>query len=33
MLDQLDWPGNIDMMWEDPEGELWFRELAVVRRG
>ena len=32
MLDQLDWPGNIDMMWEDPEGELWFHELASFAR-
>ena len=32
VLDQVDWPGNLDMQWEDPEGERWYRELASFSR-
>ena len=29
---QADWPGNIDMEWEEPLGALWFREVASFAR-
>ena len=29
---QSDWPGNIDMEWEEPLGALWFREVASFAR-
>ena len=32
MLEQVDWPGNLDMLWEDPDDELWCRELASFSR-
>ena len=32
MLDQVDWPGNLDMLWEDPDDESWYRELASFTR-
>src|SRR6187431_854429 len=32
VLDQVDWPGNLDMHWEDPDSELWYRELASFSR-
>ena len=32
MLDQVDWPGNLDMLWEDPDDEMWFSELATFTR-
>jgi pimeloyl-ACP methyl ester carboxylesterase len=32
ILDQVDWPGNIDVMWEDPDLATWWRELASFSR-
>jgi class 3 adenylate cyclase len=32
VLEQVDWPGNIDMMWEDPQSRLWYSELASFAR-
>jgi class 3 adenylate cyclase len=32
VLEQVDWPGNLDMLWEDPDDELWCRELASFSR-
>ena len=32
ILDQVDWPGNLDMQWEDPDSELWYQELASFSR-
>jgi class 3 adenylate cyclase/pimeloyl-ACP methyl ester carboxylesterase len=32
VLEQVDWPGNLDMMWEDPSGSFWYRELASFSR-
>lgn len=29
---QSDWPGNIDMEWEEPLGALWFREVSSFAR-
>jgi len=29
---QLDWPGNIDMEWEDPISRAWIREIASFAR-
>ena len=28
----MDWPGNLDMLWEDPDDESWFIELASFSR-
>jgi class 3 adenylate cyclase len=28
----VDWPGNLDMLWEDPDDESWFSELASFSR-
>jgi class 3 adenylate cyclase len=32
LLEQVDWPGNLDMLWEDPDDESWFSELALFSR-
>ena len=32
MLEQVDWPGNLDMLWDDPDDESWFNELASFSR-
>jgi class 3 adenylate cyclase len=32
VLEQVDWPGNLDMQWEEPDLEFWFRELASFGR-
>ena len=32
MLEQVDWPGNLDMLWEDPDDESWYGELASFSR-
>jgi class 3 adenylate cyclase/pimeloyl-ACP methyl ester carboxylesterase len=32
LLEQVDWPGNLDMHWEDPDGELWYRGLSSFSR-
>jgi class 3 adenylate cyclase len=32
MLEQVDWPGNLDMLWEDPDDEMWYGELASFSR-
>jgi class 3 adenylate cyclase len=32
VLEQVDWPGNIDMMWEDPDTDFWYGELASFSR-
>src|SRR5688572_5131560 len=32
MLEQVDWPGNLDMLWEDPDDESWYSELASFSR-
>ena len=32
MLEQVDWPGNLDMLWEDPDDEMWYAELASFSR-
>src|SRR5512133_2216928 len=29
---QLDWPGNIDMEWEDPLSGAWLRDLSSFAR-
>ena len=31
VLDQVDWPGNLDVAWEQ-DGESWYRELASFSR-
>jgi class 3 adenylate cyclase len=32
VFDQVDWPGNLDIMWEDPDLGPWWRELASFSR-
>jgi class 3 adenylate cyclase len=32
VLEQVDWPGNLDMMWEDIDGTRWYEELASFSR-
>jgi hypothetical protein len=32
VLEQVDWPGNIDMMWEDLQCGFWYNELASFAR-
>ena len=27
VLDQVDWPGNLDVAWES-DGERWYQEIA-----
>jgi class 3 adenylate cyclase len=32
IVQQLDWPGNIDLEWEEPWSAPWLRELATIGR-